>query len=449
MSDLPKSEFTSSRKNRIYKLIHMNSNSHLNLRNLIPGFIVGLTCTINAFSISIGSLNLRINDIAFYILIFYWALSPKTIVRHYYSSRIMDGVIIVVMLFIYMVAVRWIHYDEYPPLYQSFFIKYLINKLLWFPLYIAFFMLYGGRTLIIGVLWGIGVSSVLNTVLVIWEYIAIVGGNPLNYDVIKNIGITVADKKLDVFNQGLIRPTGFMIDPNFTGAYAGIGTIWWDYLWNQTRNKKYSIFAIISVLPMFLLFSRTAIFSYLICFIFSVTLNIYRKKKYNIMSSYIIILISISIFFLLSYVLSENQEVIDNISRRTSMSDGSTLARLGYIEYYFSNISFGQLLFGVGMAGSFLTPFFGTTEVLHPESSYIAILMEYGLLFFMVYILLLFFTLKKLLKRNYYFALLFTYLNLIGLSYNFLGDRLYYFLVICFILYIHNSCPNHSRICLK
>lgn len=338
-----------------------------------------------------------------------------------------------------------LYYDDYPPIYKVFFIKYLINKLLWFPIYIAFFMLYGGKNLIIGVLWGLGVSSFLNTFIVIWEYISFLNGNPMDYNIIKALGITVADKKLAVFNQGFIRPTGFMIDPNYTGAYAGIGAIMWDYLWAQTKNRKYAIFAIISIVPMFLLFSRTAIFSFILCFLFSLILRGYNKK-FTIMSPYIIIAFSIVIFFLISYVLAENQELIDNISSRTSMSDGSTMARVGYLEYYFSNVSFKQLLFGVGMAGSFLSIFFGSEEVLHPESSYIAMLIECGLLFFLCYVILLFITLKKLLKRDYYFALIFVYLNLIGISYNFLGDRLYYFLVVCFILYTYADKPLRAKI---
>lgn len=418
----------------------MNQSILLSNKNLIPGFIVGLTCTINGFYISLGSLNLRINDIAFYILIFYWLLNTKTIIYNYYSPQIKDGIILVILMFFYMVAIRMFYYDDYPRIYQIFFIKYLINKLLWFPLYIVFFMLYGGKNLIIGVLWGLGVSSFLNTFIVIGEYLSILNGNPLDYNIIRALGITVADKKLAVFNQGFIRPTGFMIDPNFTGAYAGIGAIMWDYLWEQTKNKKYAIFAIISIIPMFLLFSRTAIFSFVLCFVFSLILRGYNKK-FTIMSPYIIIVFSIVIFLLITYVLAENQELIDNISSRTSMNDGSTMARVGYLEYYFSNMSFKQLLFGVGMAGSFLSIFFGSEQVLHPESSYIAMLMEYGLIFLICYVFLLFITLKKLLRQNYYFALVFSYINLIGISYNFLGDRLYYFLIICFILYTYADKP--------
>lgn len=416
----------------------------INDKTLIPGIIVGLTCTINGFFINLGSLNLRINDIAFYILLVLWLLYSKP-TRYFYNKNIYTGIAIIAFMFIYMIAIRMYYYNTYPPIYQSFFIKYLINKLLWLPIYVAFYMIYGGKRFILGVLVGIAISSLLDSLLVIGEYISIINGKEPDYSFIKSLGIAVEEKKLKVFNQGLIRPTGFMIDPNYTGAYAGIGTLFWDYAWQETKKRRYAIFAIISIIPMILLFSRTGLFSFILCFLLSIIMHFCRKNglTYNIVAPYIIIILVVTITILFLYVFAENENLMDNIIRRASMQDGSSMTRFDYVEYYFSNINIWELLFGVGMAGSFLSPFFGIEEVLHPESSYISILMEYGSLFFIAYIGLLYITFRKLVKNNFYFAIIFIYINLIGVSYNFLGDRLYYFLIICFLLY--TFAPNPSR----
>lgn len=412
-------------------------------RALLPGIIVGLTCTINGFYISLGSVNVRINDIAFYLLFIIWIIYPKPI-RNYYNNNILKGIAIIGIMFIYMITVRMYNFNTYPSIYQDFFIKYLINKLLWFPIYIAFYMLYGGKQFIYGVLFGIGVSSILDSFLVIGEYTYIISGREPDYSFIKTLGIAVEEKKLKVFNQGLIRPTGFMIDPNYTGAYAGIGTLFWDYVWHKFHKKKYIIFSILSIIPMVLLFSRTGLFSFILCFLFSL-LIFSKKKNRNVVAPYVMITFSIVLIFLFIYVFSNDQDLIDNIIRRASMQDGSSMTRLDYIEYYFSHANMVELLFGVGMAGSYLAPFFGIEEVLHPESSYISMLMEYGCIFMTLYLFLLLDTLRKLIKRDYYLTIIFIYINLIGISYNFLGDRLYYFLIVCFILYTYVKTPSYSK----
>lgn len=62
------------------------------------GVILGFSSVANGFMFHIGSFNLRICDLVFWILPIYWLLGEIN-VRNYYSRNILKGVVIVAILF--------------------------------------------------------------------------------------------------------------------------------------------------------------------------------------------------------------------------------------------------------------------------------------------------------------------------------------------------------------
>lgn len=405
--------------------------------NFSSGFLLGLFSTMNGFMFHIGPFNLRFADIFFFVLFGYCLISkPSSRLKLKYRHNFKEGLSIVSFLALWLIVCGLLNFNSYIEIYQIYFIKYLINKLIWIPLYAILFMLYGGKSFLLGVFWGIGICGIINSIFVIHEYILIVNGIVPRYDYLSKIGIFVSEKKYAVFNQGLIRPTGLMIDPNYTGAYAGIALIFFDYLRVLTKKSRYGIYALICSIPMFILFSRTALFSFFLCFVISVCYKIFScNKQFRILSPQIVLIICAATILILFYLFKDDFNVSENLTRRLYMKDGSSSQRLDYLSYYMNHTSIFQWLFGSGVDGNSLTYFFGINEVLHPESSYISFIIENGIIFTALFICLMIYVFRRLIRRNYYYAFIFLYINLIGISYNFLGDRLYYFLFVCLLLY--------------
>lgn len=403
----------------------------------ISGILLGLCCTINGFMFHVGQFNLRVSDVMFFILV----ASLLCICSYYhyrYDHRIKTGLGLVFFIFIWLILSGVFNYTSFSAVFQEHFIKYVINKIIWIPVYAVLFMAFGGCNFLKGVLLGISFCSLINVVLIIYEFKSIQNGMLPNYDFIHSVGLYMAEKKNMVINQDMIRPTGLMLDPNYTGGYTGIGLIFFDYLYNNTKKHIYLFASLLCIIPMFILFSRTGLFSLFICFIISVFLKIiYPNRKYRILSKWSIALIIIMGFIALSYILSLDDDVYQKMLNRLLMKDSSAGVRMGYLEYYFNRVSILQFLFGVGNAGNFLSGFWGSSGVWAPESSVLSMFIEQGILFMIIYIIIVVRIFIRLLRRNYYYALILAYINLIGLSYNFLGDRVYYFLTCCFILYAY------------
>ena len=154
-------------------------------------------------------------------------------------------------------------------------------------------MAYGGERFFYNVLLGISFCLVVNSMFVLYEYNSVLNGQIPSYSFLEMIGLYIDTKKEDVFNQNMIRPTGLMLDPNYTGGYAGIGLIFFDFLYRKTKKIKFIICQFLSIISIFIVFSRTGIFSLFVCFIISLLLYIFAPSKYHCR------ILSPSMFFLL------------------------------------------------------------------------------------------------------------------------------------------------------
>lgn len=400
----------------------------------------------------IASFNLRICDFIFWILPLAWLFFFIRI-RNCYDSNIFKGIGFITILFLWLTLSGFLHYDGYNELYQKFFVKYYINKLLWIPIYVIIFMAYGGKHFFYNVLLGISICVAINSLFVLYEYCFILNGQIPNYSFLEIVGIYMDVKKEDVFNQNMIRPTGLMLDPNYTGGYAGIGLIFYDYLYTKTKAKKYLFLQLLSVLSIFIVFSRTGLFSLFLCFIFSFFLHMFAPSKYHYktLSPLVFFLLILGVVLVGLYIYSFDETTYQFLVDRLMMNDSSAGTRTLYLNTYMEDASIFQLFFGVGTSASgyFLGSdgfFYGATNVWAPESNIITFLMEQGLIFLLLYFILCIVIMLKLLRKNYYYALIFLYINLIGLSYNFLGDRVFYFLFSCFLLWIYTNIPKNVRV---
>ena len=410
------------------------------------GVILGFSSVANGFMFHIGSFNLRICDLVFWILPIYWLLGEIN-VRNYYSRNILKGVVIVAILFFWLTVSGFLHFEEYSELYQGFFVKYYINKLLWIPLYVLIFMAYGGERFFYNILLGISVCVALNSLFVLYEYYSILHGQLPNYSFLEGIGLYIDTKKEDVINQNMIRPTGLMLDPNYTGGYAGIGLIFFDYLYKIKKKKKYVLLQLLSVLSMLIVFSRTGLFSLFICFVFSLFIHfLIPSKHYRVLSPSIFVIMVIGVILFGIYIYSFDETTYQLLFDRLMMNDSSAGTRTIYLETYINDASITQLLFGVGTSASgfFLGGegfFYGASVVWAPESNFITFFIEQGIFFIIFYLGICAIAMLKLLQKNFCYALVFLYINLIGLSYNFLGDRVFYFLNVCLLLWVYANIP--------
>lgn len=411
------------------------------------GIILGFSSVANGFMFHIGSFNLRICDLVFWILPIYW-LVFKVKVRNYYDKSILIGIAFVAILFLWLTFSGFLRLGEYNELYQDFFIKYYANKLIWIPLYMMIFMAYGGERFFYNVLLGISFCLVVNSMFVLYEYNSVLNGQIPSYSFLEMIGLYIDTKKEDVFNQNMIRPTGLMLDPNYTGSYAGIGLIFFDFLYKKTKKIKFIICQFLSIISIFIVFSRTGLFSLFICFIISLLLYIFAPSKYHcrILSPSMLFLLGIGTIFAGVYIYSFDENTYQFLLDRLIMNDSSAGTRLLYLDVYIEEASISQILFGVGTSGSGLALgsegfFYGAEKVWSPESNIITFFIEQGVFFVLLYFILCCVLWIKLLRKNYYYALIFFYINFIGVSYNFLGDRVYYSLLVFFVMYSYVEEP--------
>lgn len=402
--------------------------------------LLGFSSVANGFMFHVGTFNLRVSDLFFGFILLYWLIF-KIHVRNYYRPRIVKGIAITFILFFWLTYSGLVNFGDYNDVYQDFYVKYYVNKLLWIPLYAFIFMAYGGEKFLFNVLLGISICIAVNSIFVLYEYYSIMHGYQPDYSYLEVIGIYIDSKKDDVINQNMIRPTGLMLDPNYTGGYAGIGFLFFDYLYKKTAKKKYVLYQIISVTSMFIVFSRTGLFSLVICYILSFLFSTFGNKKhqYKMLSPFVFIIL-ISCFVLAGiYIYAFDEFLFEFLMDRLTMNDSSAGTRTLYLEYYLDKASIGQLLLGTGTSSVGLilgNDFGGIDNVWAPESNIITFFIEQGLLFLLFYFIVCYYIFRKLLILNFHYALIFAYINLIGLSYNFLGDRVFYFLFISFLLWV-------------
>lgn len=409
---------------------------------------LGFSSVANGFMFHLGAYNLRISDVIFWILLLHFLLIERKN-RSFYDTKIIKGIIIVFSIFFWLTISGFLNYEGYNDVYQSNFVKYYINKVLWILIYAVFYMAYGGNRFIFNVLLGMSICVTINSIFVLYEYNSIMHGYLPDYSYLEKIGIYMDSKKDEVINQNMIRPTGLMLDPNYTGGYAGIAVIFFDYLYRQTKSKTYLLFQIIAVIPMFIVFSRTGLFSLFLSFLFSLFLCLFcnRNRNYKLLSPLIFFLLIVSAVLLGLYIFSFDETYYESLIDRLTMSDSSVGTRTLYLEYYLQDISMAHLLFGGGTSAAGLIlgkDFHGIDNVWAPESNIITFLVELGFIFLFLYFVLCIYILKRLTVLNYNYALLFLYINSIGISYNFLGDRAFFLIFVSLILWSYTDSERYS-----
>ena len=406
-------------------------------------FFLGFLSIANAFYFSLG-VNLRLFDIMFIIAPLYGVYKLKNgIIR--YNSSINTPKNYIIFIFFYLSLSGLFSFGGYNDLYQDQFIKYWVHKVAWLLVYIMLYFIYG-QDIVIYYLYGLTAMCFIHVSLVLLEYITIVRtGSTIDFSFLNTFFIQVEEKKYDVFNQGFIRPTGVTLDPNYATGYAGIGFLFCEYLKTQSGSKWYfTLFQLAALLIMILLFSRTGMFSILITFIISVFFSmVYKKRKIKTIAPKIFLIIICTAVALLSYIGIINEDFYKTAISRLSLSDGSSLMRSGYIVDYLENSNIIELLFGVGTsdAGQRLTEllYMNTGVVWSPESNFITFLIEQGILFLIFFFFFLTKIFFKLLKKDPIFAYIFLYINVMGVGYNFLGDRVYFFLLVILSMYAYDN----------
>ena len=170
---------------------------------------------------------------------------------------------------------------------------------------------------------------------------------------------------------------------------------------------------------------------------------VYKKRKIKTIAPKIFLIILCAAVTLLSYIGIINEDFYKTAINRLSLSDGSSLMRSGYIVDYLENANIIELLFGVGTsdAGQRLTEllYMNTGVVWSPESNIITFFIEQGIVFLIFFFFFLAKIFFKLLKKEPIFAYIFLYINVMGVGYNFLGDRVYFFLLVILSMYAYDN----------
>lgn len=404
-------------------------------------FFCGFFSVANGFFFQVGSFNLRLYDLFFLLLPVYWFFIKEQQKLHF-SRKIYIGFSLIFCVFLYFTFSGFFRYGWFNEVYQDFFVKYYINKILWIIIYAIIYMMYGNN-LLFYFLCGLSTCIILNSLFVFYEYAVIANGYIPDYSFLESFGLYVESKKNDVINQNMIRPTGLMLDPNYTGGYSGIALIFLDYLRTKSQKWLFYIFQFLCVIIVLLVFSRTGLFSLLLCFFLSLILYSIYKKKYtqvHILSLAVFFLGGLLVVFYLMYLYTIDESVFEMLVDRLLMNDSSAGTRTLYLETYCNEVDIVNLLFGcgTGASGMILGNIYGgagSNEVWSPESNIITFFIEQGLVFICFYFFLTLRISVLLFKKHFYYFLIFMYVNLIGISYNFLGDRIFFFLYVVFCMF--------------
>lgn len=417
-------------------------------------FLLGFFSITNALYFSFGRFNLRLFDVMFFVSPLIGVVSLFKY-RKVFNNKILYGCLCVFLVYFWLVASGFLNYEDYSSEYKDYFLKYFVHKLNWIIIYMLLYFLYG-KDILQYFLLGISVVVVVNSILVLFEYVNLFNGHSLDYSFLKSLFLNVEEKKFDVINQGLLRPTGLTMDPNYAAGYAGIGFIYIDYISVGIKRNKFMLifFQLLCLLVMVILFSRTGIFSILLCFIISLYLHfMISKSNYKVLSPYLVLTIVFVIALMISYFSLYDDNFYEYIVQRFTMKDGSSTMRSSYLLSYVDKAGLSTVLFGTGTssAGLTLSNLLGMNvgKIWSPESNYISFFIEQGALFVFLFLVLIVSTFFRLLKRDISYALIYVYINLIGISYNFLGDRVYFFLFVIFTLYAFSNNSICDKMCCR
>ncbi|RYJ50859.1 hypothetical protein DR871_015295 [Flavobacterium petrolei] len=414
-------------------------------------FLVGFFSFCNGIFIRIDAFNIRFSDFFFYSF-------PVLIFLYFKKVRIKRTeffLLFLIFALFMLLVLRGIFPLVTNATYDSYFVKFLFNRILWIPIYALFYLVFRGKVLFY---FSVGLFAGLffNSVFVLYEYTVIILGKIPDYNMLSSIGVYFDEKKMDIFNQGFIRPTGLMMDPNYTAGYSGIGILFAEKLKLKSKHKyRFIIGQTFLLIVMFLLLSRTAIFSFLIV-VFVFFLLVLISDRNEVLKSFEVIawrpLVLLICFFILISIVAAGIgiDVWQLLGDRFSSNDSSTATRVSYIDDYFSKVPFLLILFGFGTSragvgiDNYVNNHTLSDEVWTPESSILTMMIEQGVLFILLYFILSVIFFYRLYKIDKYYAAVFMYVNLIGISYNFLGDRLFWFMYIILILTIPTYNKNEN-----
>lgn len=403
-------------------------------------FLIGFFSFYNGVFIKYAEFSIRILDLFFYFL-------PILIILYINKIEInkkelwMFLLLILISIVLFLRGVFPVITNE---LYDVYFTKFIFNRILWIPIYGMFYFIFREKAIYYFSL-GIIAGLFFNSVFVFYEYFIILNGKIPDYSFLSSIGIYFDEKKMDVFNQGFIRPTGVMMDPNYTSAYSGIGILFAEKFREKSKYKNLIIIIqSLLLLVMFLLLSRTAIFSFLIVvFVFFITSNISKSSSSINFLCWRPIIILLCFLVLISIVAkSYGLDVLQILSERLSSNDSSASTRVAYLDDYFYKVPFWIILFGFGTSrsgvgfDSYVNNYNNSIDIWSPESNILTFFFEQGLFFILFYFLVTTIFFIKIKKIDKFYASIFLYVNLIGISYNFLGDRIFWVLYIFLILII-------------
>jgi len=395
-------------------------------------FLTGFFSIFNAFYFSFGGLNLRVFDL-FFILLFFLSLAVLI-----YRPKVERNPHVFIVFGIYIVlTLGLLSIGDTNQVYIDNAIKGFIHKINWILFYLLIYLVFKDKSIEI-FLKGLYFSILMNTLVVIYEFYLINQGIQPGYEFLEKIGLFISEKKMDYFQQNILRPTGVTLDPNYAASYAGIAFLY-GYRKRQLLYKISNVFIFLSI---FLLLSRTAIFSLLLLiligfFLYFLYLNrTMFFKRVHLFLGVLIVLLSGFIVF------STYPDETETLVNRFTMQESSALTRWVYIKGFFANMDIQQILFGTGTysAGYYLSEWsrLSSESVGAPESNYIVFLVENGVIFLMLFVFMIVFVTRKLLRKHIKYAYIFMYINIIGIGYNFLGDRIYMYLLITLILYASN-----------
>ena len=418
---------------------YLNFTQELSRQSQVVIFLLGFFSIANAFYFSLG-VNLRVFDIMFYVALVWGIIYTGGHIK--YFTNINVSIVQICIIFSWLTLSGVINFYGYSQMYRSFFVKYWIQKVFWLLIYVTLYLLYG-QSIVKIFLYGLTAMCVFHVGLVLVEYYTIQNtGGTIDFQFLNTVHINVEEKKYDVFNQGFIRPTGVTMDPNYATGYAGIAFLFCEYIKSQIGKKWYlSFFQVLVLTIMVLLFSRTGLFSICITFLISIFFSLRKvnRRPCKVIAPEIFVFAIISIVVSLIVIGFSNEELYEILIRRLTMKDGSSQMRNNYIVDYFLNADMKELLWGTGTSGSgfCLSKLLGMNVgyVWSPESTFITLFIEQGIVFLILFIVFITITFLKLMKSTPVFAYIFLYINVMGMAYNFLGDRVYFFLLVIFSMY--------------
>lgn len=332
------------------------------------------------------------------------------------------------------------HTTEMNEVFQQGALKSFISRIPWVLVYA--FLLSGigplySKPFMSGFIWG----NIVNVLIVIIEIsLFFTSGSGIDYSPVERLGIVVQTNN-SIENQGLLRPKGVTMDCNYSASFFVLAALLMNassFLSIGVKRRWISVvLRILLIGTAAFVQSRTAVFSYFIVFMISIGVSFIRRKNLVVFPKTTVLLLLCAIIALVQLSL-QNPGFFQNSLIRLQMTDSSSGTRFLYLNDYFQRISNEELspllVFlgnGTGTAGFLLSDVgYGKNDFWSPESVYLALLIEQGLVFSVLFTCLLLTCCFRLLTKSPKYSMVVLFLILIGMSYNFLGDRVYWILLI-------------------